>query len=215
MDLTKINELTKSAYDKTALKYHDNFRNEVIEKEYDRSILDKLSNMLPPKAFICDAGCGPSGHIGKYLLDKGHKVVGIDISKTCIDIATAYNPLIAFHEMDMGNTNFGNGSFDAVVAYYSIIYTPKNHVPKIFMEFNRILRPNGKLLIVVKKGRNEGIVDDDWYEGNAVYFSHFIESEIKNYYSSNSFNLDYLDTRQPYHFELNVDRIYAMGTKQR
>lgn len=214
MKLEQINELTKTAYNKTADKYHDNFKNEIIQKEYDRFLLDKFSDMLRVDSLICDAGCGPSGHIGKYLVDKGHKVRGIDISQRCIDIATSYNPEIDFNVMDIMNTNFKNDSFDAIVSFYSIIYTPKEYINKIFAEFSRILKRNGKLLIVVKKGTNEGIIDDEWYEGNKVYFTHFIENELKEYFVNNNFNIDFFETRKPYDFEFNVERIYAIGTKE-
>lgn len=111
------------------------------------------------------------------------------------------------------DTNFPDASFDGIISFYSIIYTPKKYINKIFAEFNRIIKHHGKLLVVVKKGTDEGLINDNWYEGNKVYFTHFIESEINEYFAANSFNVDFLDTRKPYEFELNVDRIYAIGTK--
>src|SRR6476660_6291107 len=101
MNLEQINELTKKAYNQTADKYHNHFKNEINQKEYDRLLLDKFSDMLSSNSLICDVGCGPSGHIGKYLFDKGHQVVGIDISQKCIDIATSYHPQMDFKVMDM------------------------------------------------------------------------------------------------------------------
>ena len=77
---------------------------------------------------------------------------------------------------------FENALFIKLFSFYSIIYTPKEFVNLIFAEFNRILKRDGKLLIVVKKGIDEGFIDDDWYEGNRVYFTYFIESEIKDYF---------------------------------
>jgi ubiquinone/menaquinone biosynthesis C-methylase UbiE len=212
-NLDQINELTKKAYDKTADKYHDHFKNEIIQKEYDRLLLDRFTNMLTANSFICDAGCGPSGHIGKYLFDKGHQVVGVDISPKCIDIATSYNPQIDFKVMDMMNMNFKSDSLDAIISFYSIIYTPKKYVDHTFAEFYRILKVNGKLLVVVKKGATEGLIDDEWYEGNKVYFTHFMENEIKDYFKYSHFNIDFFDVRKPYDFEFNVERIYAIGSK--
>ncbi|MBT1704059.1 class I SAM-dependent methyltransferase [Chryseosolibacter indicus] len=213
MNLEETNELTKKAYDKTAHKYHDHFKDEIIQKEYDRLLLDRFSDSLTKNSLICDMGCGPSGHISKYLFDKGHQVVGIDISQRCIDIATSYNPELEFKVMDMMNTDFKDNSFDAIVSFYSIIYTPREYIGRIFSEFNRILKTNGKLLVVVKKGTSEGMIDDEWYEGNKVYFTHFFEDEIRSYFMRSNFNIDFFDTRKPYDFEFNVERIYAIGTK--
>lgn len=215
MTLQQINELTKKAYNKTADKYHANFKDEVDQKKYDKLLLDKFSSMLMVDSLICDAGCGPSGHIGKYLVDKGHKVIGIDLSQRCIDIATSYNPQMEFKVMDIMHTDFRNDFFDAIISFYSIIYTPKAYIATMFSEFNRILKINGKLLIVVKKGAGEGLIEDEWYEGDKVYFTHFLENEIKDFFSQSNFDIDFFDTRKPYDFELGVERIYAIGTKRR
>lgn len=213
MTLDQINELTKIAYDKTAEKYHDHFKNELVQKEYDRLLLDRFSETLTPGSVICDAGCGPSGHMGKYLADKGHKVTGIDISQKCIDIARSYQPQGDFKVMDLMKTDFQDGSVDAVIAFYSIIYTPKKYVDRIFAEFNRILKREGRLLVVVKKGTSEGIIDDEWYEHNKVYFAHFMEREVSDYFTRGGFSIAFFDTRKPYDFEFPVERIYATGTK--
>lgn len=84
----------------------------------------------------------------------------------------------------------------------------------MFAEFNRILKRDGNLLIVVKKGSQEGIIDDEWYENNKVYFTYFMENEIRDYFSHRHFNIDFFERRKPYHFEFNVERNYAIGTKK-
>ena len=148
-----------------------------------------------------------------YMVEKGHKITGIDISPKCIEIASSYYPQIEFEVMDIMNTGFKDEQFDAIMSFYSIIYIPKEYVDDIFNEFYRILKSNGKLLIVVKKGNNEGLIDDKWYEGNKVYFSYFKENEIEDYFIRNNFRIDYFDVRKPYDFEISVDRIYSIGTK--
>lgn len=215
MDIKQINKLTKVAYDKTANKYHENFKNEIEQKEYDRLILDSFSQKLKPDSFICDVGCGPSGHIGKYMIDKGHKVTGIDISQKCIDIANEHNPQIEFKVMDMMNTTFEDSTFDAIISFYSVIHTPKKHITSLLAEYSRILKEDGKLLLVVKKGTSEDFIDDDWYEGNKIYFTHFLESEIEHYFTASNFSIDFMDTRKPYDFEFDVDRIYTIGTNKK
>ena len=109
---------------------------------------------------MCDAGCGPSGHIGKYLFDKGHSINGIDISEKCIELASINNPHLTYICADIGNMPFENNSFDAVISYYSIINTPKIFILNIFSEFCRVLKPGGYLLVAVKAGREEGIVEE-------------------------------------------------------
>jgi len=162
---------------------------------------------------ICDVGCGPSGHIGKYIQQKGFKVTGIDISQTCIEIATQYEKEIDFLCMDMMNTTFKSGTFDGILSYYSIIHTPKIEVPNIIVELNRILKPNGRLLLVVKKGIDEGIINDEWYEGNKIYFTNFIEEEVIKFLEDKEFEIEFRETRKPYNSEIDVERIYIIAKK--
>ena len=166
MTLQEVNQLTIDAYEQLASKYHESFKDEMTHKEYDKKILDQFSEMLHPSSKICDAGCGPSGHIGKYLQKKGLELTGIDISPKCIELATQYEKDIKFHCMDMMDMQFESSSFDGIISFYSIIHTPKIDVPKIFQEYNRILKPDGLILIVVKKGTAEGIISGEWYEGS-------------------------------------------------
>ena len=63
MTLQEVNQLTIDAYDQLASKYHESFKDEMTHKEDDKK-------MIHPSSKICDAGCGPSGHIGKYLQKK-------------------------------------------------------------------------------------------------------------------------------------------------
>jgi hypothetical protein len=80
-------------------------------------------------------------------------------------------------------------------------------------EFYRVLKLNGKILIVVKKGDTEGYVDELEGFKTRLYFTHFKEEEIENYLRTNGFKVIFLETRQPYDFEIPVERIYAIGEK--
>ena len=91
-----INLKTKRAYNLAAQRYHDLFHNEIREKEYDRKLLDSFVGRFDEDALICDTGCGPSGHIGRYVYDKGMRVIGVDISDKCIKLAQRYNPNMSF-----------------------------------------------------------------------------------------------------------------------
>ena len=215
MELERITELTRVAYNRIAQKYHECFREEMLQKPYDRRVLDEFSDSLPENSLICDAGCGPSGHIGQYLHDRGHRITGIDISERCIEMASHLNPAMTFQVMDMMNTDFDADSFDGLIAFYSIIYTPREHAPGLFGEFHRILKPGGKLLVVVKKGEQEGLLNDEWYEGTEVYFTHFLEADLTGYCRLKGLTVLSVETRCPYPFEIAVDRIYLSAAKPR
>jgi ubiquinone/menaquinone biosynthesis C-methylase UbiE len=117
--------------------------------------------------------------------------------------------------MDMMDMQLETSSFDGVISFYSIIHTPKTDAPKIFREFNRILKPKGLVLIVVKKGASEGIINDEWYERHLIYFTNFLKREISDFLTETDFQLVYQETRSPYGNEIDVDRIYTIAKKYR
>ena len=212
--LEVVNAKTRQAYNLAAQKYHELFHNEMDQKEYDRNLLDRFAKHFNSDSLICDAGCGSSGHIGRYLFDKGIPVLGVDISERCVEMARECNPLMRFERCDMGELPFEAETFDGIIAYYSIIDTPKCQVGRFFREFQRVLKRGGRLLVAVKAGTAEGYLTDLLGIETEIYFSLFTQEEIQCYYEEANFRLEFLEQRNPYDFEINSDRIFAIGKKE-
>ena len=212
-ELAEANENTKKSYDLVAEKYHELFKDEMKQKEFDRLLLDMFANYFDTESTICDMGCGPSGHIARHLYDKGLNVFGIDISEKCIEIAQRESPEMKFQTMDMTRLDIVDEAIDGIISFYSIIHTPKQFVEVLFSEFKRVLRKGGKILVVVKKGATEGYVDKLLGYKTRIYSTYFTEEEIKNFLEINGFKIILSKTRQPYAFEIPNERIYAIGEK--
>jgi SAM-dependent methyltransferase len=196
-ELKKIHEMTRQSYNIVAEKYHELFKDEMHQKAYDRKFLDDFSRYFTRNAIIYDMGCGPSGHIGHYLHEKGVKVIGVDISEKCVEIASHYQPDMQFFCMDMANLDLEEQSIDGIIAFYSIIHTPKTYVPALFQEFHRVLKKGGKLLVTVKEGDEEGYLDEFLEYKTPIYFTHFIQEEIETYFVENGFSMLFLQNRIP------------------
>lgn len=207
------NSITRLAYNLVADKYHSLFANELSEKEYDRMLLDFFAERLKNGSLICDAGCGPSGHVGRYLANKGLIISGIDLSDRCIELASILNPDIHFVREDMAEMSFENESFDAVVSYYSLIHTPKNLVPLVLMEFQRVLKPGGYLLVAVKAGSDESLQNELLGIETEILLSLFSENEIREYLIKSGFDIFFIEKREPYDFEIKYDRVFVIGRK--
>jgi ubiquinone/menaquinone biosynthesis C-methylase UbiE len=176
--------------------------------------LDKFAKKFNEKSVICDAGCGAAGHIGRYLFEKGLNVYGIDISEQCIKTARELNPGMAFHTMDMTKLDFLDNSIDGIVAFYSIIHIPKIYIEKVFSEFSRVLKKQGRLFLAVHKGESEHIVEEALGEKTSLYVSYFSENEVIQYLTYGGFNFEFIETREPYDFEFQTQRIYAQAVKK-
>jgi ubiquinone/menaquinone biosynthesis C-methylase UbiE len=190
------------------------FRDELDQKPYDRSLLDEFSRYFAPASVIHDVGCGPTGHISRYLQARGLHVIGSDISGKCIEIASACHPEMEFLVMDMANLKLDDQSIDGIVSYYSIIHTPKRSIPAIFQEFRRVLKKKGKLLVSVKGGDQEGYLQEFLGFRTRVYFTHFQKEEIARFLTENGFGILSLESRNPLEGEIAVPRIFALGEKQ-
>lgn len=211
-ELRRVREETRGSYNLAADKYFEAFKDEMEQKEYDRAFLSEFSRGFAPGSRICDVGCGP-GHITRYLAGLGLGVFGIDISERCIEIARRENPRMEFRVMDMARLEMAGGSVDGIVSFHSIIHTPKRLQPLLFREFSRVLKPGGRVAVVVKKGGGEGYVDELMGLKARLYFASFSEAEVRGLLESGGFRVELIRTRQPYGFEIPVERIYAIGIK--
>lgn len=212
-ELKQINEETRKSFNLAAEKYFELFKDEMKQKEYDRTVLDRFAGNFGSGSIVCDVGCGP-GHITRYLFDKGLNVFGIDVSERCVEIARRENPGMRFQVMDMARLDIADDSLDGIVSFYSIIHTPKRLVNLLFSEFNRVLRKSGKILVVVKRGSSEGYVDELLGFKTRLYSTNFTEEELETYLQTSGFELISIETRQPYDFEIPVERVYAIGKKR-
>jgi SAM-dependent methyltransferase len=211
--LDVVNAGTRRAYNLAAERYHELFHDELNGKPFDRELLDRFAAGFHNDSLVCDAGCGPSGHIGRYLFDKGIPVLGVDISDRCVELARRYNPAMRFERGDIGNLAVEGETFDGILAYYSIIDTPKVLVGRLFREFRRVLKADGRLLVAVKEGATEGYLTELLGFETEIYFSLFTPDEIRRFFEDAGFRVELLEQRAPYDSEINAGRIFALGRK--
>ncbi|MFF8868645.1 class I SAM-dependent methyltransferase [Streptomyces massasporeus] len=112
----------------------------------DRGVLHGFAELVGEGGEVADLGCGP-GRVTAYLASQGLSVFGLDLSESMLAIARRENPGLRFEQGAMQDLDLPDGSLDGVVAWYSIIHTPEEHLPALFAGFHRVLRPGGHLLL--------------------------------------------------------------------
>jgi SAM-dependent methyltransferase len=117
-----------------------------------------------------DVGCG-EGRFCRMLAARGIAVTGIDPTPNLIDHARKRDPQGTYVETDAANLPFGDGAFDLVVSYLSLIDMPD--VAPAIAEMTRVLKPGGRLLIANLNGFNTAGQETDWSRdehGNRKHF---------------------------------------------
>ncbi len=122
----------KTRKDKAGISY---FYNELLEMP---TTLKLLGNVKDKK--ILDLGCGP-GFYAKYLVMKGAKVKGIDISEKEIEIAKKEVPTVEFLVGDIEKLPYKNSEFDIVLA--ALVLGHLKSWDKALKEVKRVLKVNG------------------------------------------------------------------------
>jgi SAM-dependent methyltransferase len=127
--------------------------------------------LIPAGSAVLDLGCG-AGIPMTQALAQDRVVTGVDISATQIAMARRNVPSAAFIQADMTSVDFEPGTFDAVVAFYSLTHVPRDEHLPLVLRVRGWLRPRGLFLASMGADDEPGDVESGWL-GADMYFSHF------------------------------------------
>jgi ubiquinone/menaquinone biosynthesis C-methylase UbiE len=165
MPQSDAEDMVERGYDKIAKEYSDwrrTFKN--------RRQLEELAELLPENAQVLDVGCGTGIPATQFLVDRGYRVLGIDISENMLEMARINVPQAQFIKKDMTDLDFAESSFDGLTAFYSIIHVLRTNHEKLFQDLHRILKPGAPMLVSL--GRNEWEGTEDFH-GAHMFWSHY------------------------------------------
>jgi SAM-dependent methyltransferase len=129
-------------YDEMAARYAA-WAGETRDEARDE-LVSELVSRLTDDARVLDLGCG-AGDTARGLVRR-FDVTGIDVSPRQIDVARRSVPEASFRVADATSVDFPPGSFDAVVALYSISHIPREAHVDLFRRIAGWLAPGGWLL---------------------------------------------------------------------
>jgi ubiquinone/menaquinone biosynthesis C-methylase UbiE len=201
-----------ATYDTIAEQYAADYFDELARKPFDRDLLSRFAQRMPPGAKVCDIGCGP-GHVARHLAKLGVDVMGVDISQAMVAIARKLNPTLLFEQGDMLGLQFANDSFAGITAFYSLIHIARPHVPQALGELFRVLTHGGRLLAAFHAGEGEVHVEE--FHGQQVSFhaTFFGIDEMVRFLDVAGFLIEESVDRQPYDFEYPSRRAYVLARK--
>lgn len=144
---------TRVAYDTVAAAYAERVRTELADRPLDRALLSAFAEFvqLSGGGKVVDVGCGP-GHVSGYLNQAGLAMVGLDLSATMLGQARRLHPGLGLAQASMTALPLGDGLLAGLVAWYSTIHVPTDHLDGVFAEFHRVVRPGGIVVLGFQVG---------------------------------------------------------------
>lgn len=147
----------------STILYYEKHAGEYVSrtKGFDLSSLYRsFLALIPAKGVILDVGCG-SGRDLKAFRERGFTAIGMDASRTLVDIAQRYSGaeclVRRFDEIDWCS------HFDGVWACASLLHSPKAQLVGILRRLRDALKPGGAMYISVREGVGERRLPDGRY----------------------------------------------------
>lgn len=137
--LVFLNHAVNTEYDDKMLTA----RRQVLTAGLFDGIIDAVAGNLPnTKQVLLDVGTGEGTPLARLLERRSSldTAIGFDISKAGVNLATQLDTSAFFTVADLAQLPFNDASFDSVVEFFS---------PSAYQEFNRVLKPGGKIIKVV------------------------------------------------------------------
>jgi SAM-dependent methyltransferase len=133
--------------------------------------LGEVVAAIPVGAVVLDLGCGAGDPVTAALAARA-RVIGVDLSARQLELAHSRLPHVAFVHGDMTEIAFRAESFDAVLAFLSIIHVPRDLHAELLGRIRGWLRPGGTFAATLGFGDNAEERQPDWL-GAPMYWSHF------------------------------------------
>jgi ubiquinone/menaquinone biosynthesis C-methylase UbiE len=211
--VTYDKDRTRAGYDAVADRYAAEIGDELAHKPLDRALLRALVETVGPAAAYADIGCGP-GHVSRFLADQGASVTGIDLSPAMIARARVEVPGVTFETGDATMLDWADESFDAIVAFYSLIHLDDDLISRACCEFARVLRPGGRVLVAFHEGDGSQHLSEWWGHEVDLEFRFLTETAVSSRLTAAGLQIEAMLRRAPYvGYEVDTTRVYLQARK--
>jgi SAM-dependent methyltransferase len=159
--------IAKGAYDELADRFAEEVRSNPYNADFEFPATTDLIPDVDGKR-ILDAGCG-TGVYTEWLLERGAKVVGFDVSEAMLNqVPDEVQEAATFYQADLAKPfEFADSDwFDGIVSALALGYVEDLRDP--FSEFARVLTPGGFLVFSTAHPLDQFPIDED--DGNANYY---------------------------------------------
>ncbi len=155
----------RDAYDQIAAQYAAK-RDQASSVPY----LERLDGQLAADRLILDLGCGTGRPVDRWLIDHGHRVIGLDISNAMLNLARRNVPEASYQVRDMATLKAHEYSVDAVVSFFAMFHIDRRWHRDLLCRIRSYLQEGGLILVTTGHSNWEGEED---FLGVRMHWSHF------------------------------------------
>jgi SAM-dependent methyltransferase len=139
--------------------------------------IPELLDAFTTGARVLDIGCGDG--VRSAPLIQHLSWVGVDVSWVQLSLARESFPSARLAQADAARLPFRPASFDAVVAWYSLIHVPRDEHAVVFRTITDLLRPGGRTIFTLGTNDDPMGTEDDWL-GVPMFWSGFdIDTSVR------------------------------------
>lgn len=179
--IATYNEMARE-YDEETVDFWERFPVGFVD-EFAKRVLGKVLNV----------GSGP-GRDSVLLRDRGLDVVCLDASEAMVKMAEGQGFWSVLGDFD--SMPFGDGEFDGVWAYTSLLHVPKGEIGKSMGEIRRVLRDGGVLGLGLIEGEFEGYRESSGI-ASSRWFSFYSVEEVEKLLREYGFELVHFEAFTP------------------
>lgn len=193
--------LTGEKYDKIAQWWNDRHKN----SGYGVKQLEKAVSFASSGGAALDVGCGAGGRFVRILQSNGFKIIGLDVSKEMIRLASSNHPDETFIHSDIATWETTE-RFNFIIAWDSIFHLPLELQRPVLSKLCKLLAEDGVLIYTFGDGSGGGT--SEW-RGQTLYHSTLGISENLQVLQENSLSLLHLELDQ-----FPEKHVYVVAIKQ-
>ncbi len=171
----------RAGYDQIAARY-------AVERDRASSVpyLEELDGRLAADSLILDLGCGAGLPVDRWLIDHGHRVIGLDISDAMLTLARRNVPEASYQLRDMATLKEDEYSVDAVVSFFAMFHVDRRYHRDLLCRIRSYLQEGG--LFLVTTGRSDWEGEEDFL-GVQMLWSHFDKAANRELIKDRSFTV--------------------------
>lgn len=178
MHLDRDSQVARETFDAVAEDYARVLRETVTDESLDRAVLATFVELVKNAGSgpVADVGCG-TGRLTAQLADAEIDVFGLDLSTGMVRVGRDARPDLRFGVAHAAGLPLRSGAIGGILAWYSLINLRPDLIPAALLEFSRVTRPGGPLVVAFQSGQGER-VDRDAAYGHALpitYFRHRVQ----------------------------------------